>query len=151
MAPELLGLPAMTEVEVSRLTHYLKACRIYLEYGCGGSTLLALNTGVPRLFAVDSDADWIHAVRSHPDIAIRVASGDYEIFHADIGETAHWGYPRDKSKQHDFDQYYSAIWNRMPEAPDLILIDGRFRVACALETIANVSSKAIIAIHDFDR
>jgi len=43
-------------------------------------------------------------------------------------------------------------WSSLQTAPDLILIDGRFRVACALEAARRRTLKgATIAIHDFQR
>lgn len=36
-----------------------------------------------------------------------------------------------------------------PKAPDVVLVDGRFRVACALTALLNLSDKTIIIIHDF--
>jgi hypothetical protein len=44
---------------------------------------------------------------------------------------------------------YPNMWLTKSEEPDLVLIDGRFRVACALTVLLN-SDKPYVIIHDFN-
>lgn len=48
--------------------------------------------------------------------------------------------------------YASAPWNyfrTIARQPDLILVDGRFRVACVLESLLNLSSQSDAEIYDY--
>jgi hypothetical protein len=76
--------------------------------------------------------------------------------HADIGPTREWGNPADRSKVHLWPRYCSGVWarianERLPQ-PDLVLIDGRFRVACLLATLVMGRPGTRILFDDyFDR
>jgi hypothetical protein len=41
--------------EIAWVRRYLENTKIYLEFGCGGSTRLAAEAGVAKLFSVDTD------------------------------------------------------------------------------------------------
>lgn len=108
-----------------------------LEFGAGGSSVTAARMKVRTVISVESDADFLAAA----DAAVRAAAAD-TIFvghHADIGPTREWGNPVDRSKLHLWPRYCSSVWariasERLPQ-PGLVLIDGRFRVACMLGTL----------------
>ncbi len=76
------------------------------------------------------------------------------FFPVDIGKTKEWGKPVDDSSKHLFPKYSSDVFISIdPTKLDTVFIDGRFRVACVLQTILNVfsnkSNDTIILIHDF--
>ena len=48
-----------------------------------------------------------------------------------------------------FPDYSKKVFKDFPKNYDLVLIDGRFRVACALQTILNTNDDVIILWHDF--
>jgi hypothetical protein len=108
-------------------------CHYYLEYGGGGSTVVASRLGKPFL-SVDSDPYFVKA------LAMRVSAQDRtRLLYVDIGTTGLWGAPlrraRTTAQQERWRQYARAPWQRLlasGERPDLILLDGRFRPACAL-------------------
>ena len=107
----------------------------YLEFGSGGSTFLAAKRGLPFV-SKESDLLFSLSVRQTVEQAGYQDANQHYI-HADIGFTGDWGYPskgRDLSKNQikRFAQY-----SDLPQGvrPDFILIDGRFRVACALKCI----------------
>ena len=60
-----------------------------LEYGTGGSTVLALDVGVPHLIAVESDKDWLDNIQRIVDD--RKPKSKVDLYHADIGPTKKWG------------------------------------------------------------
>ena len=119
----------------------LKASKLYLEYGAGGSTYHAAQYG--RFFiSIESDKRFLRAVRK------RIARDGYlnaahqEYVHANIGPTKKWGRPAaflppGPNRRDQFAHYsdYPPGLTASGVTPDLILIDGRFRVACALKAL----------------
>lgn len=72
------------------------------------------------------------------------------MHHAYIGETGAWGKPKDSSAWEMFHQYPLAIWDR-PEFkdPDVVLIDGRLRVACFVTTFLRIKKPTIVLFDDY--
>ena len=112
------------------------ACDSYLEYGSGASTLAA--DELRRQFVtVESDRHFLKSVER----ALSSQSPDWEqdlgiLIHADIGPTGTWGKPLFPSipRPSRWKSYPNAPWATLGDEfrSDLILVDGRFRVACAL-------------------
>lgn len=128
--------------------------RRYLEFGTGGSTMKAAGSGFETIVAIDSDLDYVGAVRAHPAVASMIARGAAAILHADIGSTRRWGYPKDRRSVEKWHRYIASPWAefaRRKETPDLVFIDGRFRVACALSVAALALQSALrpmVLFHD---
>ncbi|WP_371060679.1 hypothetical protein [Rhodosalinus sp. 5P4] len=145
--PELTFPPAVAE-RVRR--EYAKA-HVILEYGSGGSTVLAAGLPGTRTFSVESDENWAEGLRSyiaaqHPDAAVTV-------HHADIGPTREWGHPERYRKRHvlRYLDYSRSVWKREDFLhPDLILIDGRFRIGCFLTCLANLRRPTRILFDDYE-
>jgi hypothetical protein len=109
----------------------LGRARAYLEYGTGGSTLAALEAGVGRIVSIDSDLAWVEKVRHR----IGASAVQVQLLHCDIGRVKEWGTPIDQERAIDWPGYITRPWEAFAAAdivPDLVYIDGRFRVACAL-------------------
>jgi hypothetical protein len=129
----------MSAAERARLGEALAQSRRYLEFGMGGSSLMAVRAGIAEMVSVDSDPVWVEAVRGHPEIAPRAADGSVALLHADIGPVTDWGRPADRSGLRKWSAYIScawAEWARRGSLPDLVFVDGRFRVACCLSVAA---------------
>lgn len=145
--------PHMEKEGLDRLTECLKAARSYLEYGAGGSTVLAIELGVRRVVSVESDRGFLQAVK----LAACGSEDDDRLTEhfVDIGPTAEWGNPTDRSCSARWPAYPSTVWRRYLDGqdyPDLVLIDGRFRVACFLTTLMMAPSGTTILFDDyFDR
>lgn len=150
--------PQMSAAERDRLAAELKRTRRYFEFGMGGSSLMAVRAGVREMVCIDSDPQWVEAVRSHPEIAPRAADCSVAILHADIGAVADWGRPADRSGLRKWSAYLSAgwaEWARRDAMPDLVFVDGRFRVACCLSVAvvcARLADDAYprLMMHDVD-
>jgi hypothetical protein len=95
----------------------------YLEYGSGASTVLADRAGIPAV-SVESDPYFARAVQS------RMTGTQVDLLNPNMGLTGRRGTPllRKRAKAR---RYIEAPYPRAP-FPDFILIDGRYRVACAL-------------------
>ncbi|AVX03140.1 hypothetical protein MXMO3_00596 [Maritalea myrionectae] len=114
----------------------LAAAKSYLEYGSGGTTFVAAQLKKP-FFSKESDLRFCRSV-TQSIAAAGLSAPEQNLVHADIGPTENWGYPggfrRPNSKRlAQFDAY--SDFPEMEVAPDLVLIDGRFRVACFLKAI----------------
>lgn len=117
--------PRMTERELDLYTALLAGARTVVEYGTGGSTLVALGAGVPRLVSVESDAGWIGMLREMPAIAEAERQGRLTFVHVDIGQVGKWGKPVDSSGAARYAAYASAPWSHC-DAPDVVLSTGAF-------------------------
>lgn len=111
----------------------------YLEFGTGGSTYLAATLGV-SFVAVDSDLRFLQAVEAKIARDGRANSSEQTFHYADIGSTGEWGRPIGDTPPRRLEQFrrYSdppAECFDHGTLPDLVLVDGRFRVACALKAL----------------
>ena len=123
----------------------------YLEFGLGGSTLRAIQKSKAKIYVVESDAEWINKMREYLIIKY-FENRRLFIYPIDIGPTLRWGYPETNKYRDLFITYSSSIFNVIDNnAIDLVLIDGRFRVACALKVILSCykNKKIKILVHDF--
>src|SRR5262249_174505 len=115
---------------------------VYLEYGSGGSTLLA-SQNANLTVSVDSDKWFLDAVTKRLD---RLSTTSiYQPFYVNIGFTKLWGNPvftePTERRLKRWRRYASAPWEffqRQGIEPDTILIDGRFRVACSLQSFLSL-------------
>jgi hypothetical protein len=138
----------MTADERQRYGELASDASNILEFGAGGSTLLAFQNGVQTVTSVESDKLWLDRLRTHPAMATYVQSGAWQPVHADIGEVGSWGKPVDKSHIEDWPNYHRAVWDRFPRAYDLVLVDGRFRIACAMQAAIRAPQSTLV-FHDF--
>lgn len=136
-APRVPSQPHMTEAEIGLFRRALHGCSRYLEFGAGGSTGFVLASGVTNIVSVESDPEWVSALRSMGPLADAIATGKLHLLHGDIGPVGKWGYPAGTANKSLWRQYPNApwpVWEKLGAAPQLVLVDGRFRVACALRT-----------------
>lgn len=146
-----LNLPTITLPNAERkfVTKHYKAAKSILEYGSGGSTVLATEMGGKNVFSVESDVDWAGNLenalqRKFPN------SKSTHIFHADIGPTKEWGHPVDNSAWQRFHKYPSEIWDQdFFVSPDVVLIDGRFRKACFATAALRITKPTIVLFDDY--
>jgi hypothetical protein len=132
----------------------IERTKSYLEYGSGGSTILACRF-VDCLVSIDSDARFLGAVQR---IAGQLARRPPRLVltYVDIGVTGEWGVPVFKkltaARRAKWRAYPLAGWGQMlPGQPDTILIDGRFRVACVLNALLQLEdgSPCQILVDDY--
>jgi hypothetical protein len=140
----------MSDGELEVLHAHLKRAKRYLEFGSGDSTLHAANTpSIESIDSVESSHRYIDEnLRPKPEIKQAIEAGRLQFHIVDLGETKEWGYPKDDSKKHLWPNYSLAVFSE-PSQHDLVLIDGRFRVACALSCLLNTPDNCTIMIHDF--
>lgn len=145
----VVGLqPAMSPAEQRLLRHAAAGAEVAVEFGCGGSTLLLLEEIGGPLVSVESDPQWLSRLSEQPACAKAADSGRWRGIHADLGPVGNWGWPRDSARYADGPLYWNAPWLLCP-APGFVLVDGRFRVACALGAFARLAPEGLVALHDF--
>jgi hypothetical protein len=142
-------IPAMTAAEIELLRAMLRPASIYVEFGCGGSTFVAADLVGKFIVSVDSSQDWLRAVAQSCTEADKPLLPTAHF--VDIGPIKEFGWPADESARDRWPEYHSSIWRVWPEArqADVFLIDGRFRVACFLQSLLNARQDRVFLIHDY--
>ena len=102
----------------------LKA-NIYGEYGCGKSTSYVLRNTNCKVISVDTDENWVNNVK------LETKNVKSDIKFIDLGPVRSWGRPINYDRQMFFKNYTNYLWEQN-DRPDLVLIDGRFRICCFL-------------------
>lgn len=145
--------PHMEAEGISLLQTCLLKTKVFLEYGAGGSTVLAAKMGVEVIHSIDSDGSFLEAVRQR--VAEFGSTKNIFVHYVDIGPTKEWGQPIDFAAANRWPKYCVAAWDTLlsqNSQPDLILIDGRFRVACFLASLVLSKPGTVILFDDyFDR
>ncbi len=122
---------------------YLKNCNIYFEYGVGASTRWVLENTKSKIISVDTDKKWINT------IDVSNTGSRIKLNWINLGDLENWGRPKSYKYRHQFIDYISNVWN-FNEKADVILIDGRFRVACFLYSLINAKRNSIIIFDDYN-
>lgn len=144
-------VPYMEEAGLALLRERLARVRTYLEYGSGGSSLMAAKADVRRIYSVDTDKQFLQAVRQRL-LAEGVPRRRFVPVYANIGATGAWGRPKNSKHATLWPRYCAEPWRKLRQAgdePDLILIDGRFRVAAFLMSVLMAKPGCIVLFDDY--
>jgi len=129
----------------------------YLEYGAGGSTVAAFKVGAD-VTSVESDKRWVSAVEgacqglAHDEFA---GDPNLSITYANLGFSGTWGYPLfaqlTAARVRRWAYYSLAPWLGCKEfSPEIILVDGRFRVACVIASLLFCrNADAVVIVDDY--
>lgn len=142
-------IPWLAPNDLKLFYKYLDDERVqtYFEFGSGGSTYQAARRPhIQRIFSVESDREWFKKVRqavgNDPRVDVR-----YHEMHA---VPRNWGHPGPQSTPEQRRGYSECInLPHIPDEIDLILVDGRFRVASCLKSFAKLSSTGLVIFDDF--
>lgn len=139
----------MEKVDFDIFDNLLKKAVVYLEYGSGGSTIHALKTKVPIVYSVENDSEWetnVKGLASRLDLSKQV----FEMCFTDMSPMSRWGTPLvvnlDLSTK-----YVKDVWDLCTlskRLPNVVLIDGRFRVACFIQTLIKLNNTRSTIIFD---
>jgi hypothetical protein len=140
----------MTSGEEALYRSVVKNRARVLEFGVGGSTLVAMQEGVRHLLSIETDSLWSETALKTPSLAEGAAAGRVEVRHVDVGPVAKMGRPQDPTRREDWPAYALSPWPHYADAPpDVVLVDGRFRVACTMQAALRCPTSTTIVIHDF--
>lgn len=141
--------PFFNPNDKSMFYKYLNTCKYYFEYGSGGSTYHAsMRDNIKLMYSIESDLAFINKVKQN------IENKPYiNLIHIDMKTKINtWGYPGEESCIYDWNKYSGAILE-IDKAKalkiDLILIDGRFRVACCLKCCNIINDNCYIIFDDF--
>ena len=130
--------PLMTKNELRAFLYFMKPEKIYFEFGSGGSTNIASYFKV-KTYSVESDKKWHEKLKNNGIIANYIT--------IDLKST-YSGYPGKDTTINDWKKYIQAY--KKEYNADIILIDGRFRVACALDIFSKIRIDTAVLIHDYE-
>jgi hypothetical protein len=135
--------PELFEGEGERFKELIQGVSIFGEYGCGYSTVWVYENTQCKILSVDSSREWVDktltAVNHDPRVDCRWV---------DLGELRRWGRPKSYERRENFPAYINSIWER-GEQPQMILVDGRFRVSCFLKSLLQAEAGCIIVFDDY--
>lgn len=143
--------PHMSEEERQCFRKWIPKGGRALEFGMGGSTRFFLESGIGHLTSVESDPGWFSMMCSDPFCGFFMQKKRLVLLLADIGpvQDKNWGRPSLPVKV-EWLRYHQEVWTHIaPETLDLILIDGRFRVACCCQALLRCPQNPPLLIHDF--
>lgn len=148
--------PLMTSEEIQFFRQELSKADAYLEFGVGGSSAVA--STYPNLQCykgIDSSKDWIEQVSKEDTIAKLFEKGIAELKYVDIGKTGRLGYPVDNTTFTLWPKYSNEGFAKCHARANhrLVLLDGRFRVACFCKLLLAMdqeeASKTHMLIHNY--
>lgn len=127
--------------------HYAQASTIF-EYGSGGSTVLAAEAPGKTVFSVETDPEW-HAMMGRY-FETSPPEAQLYLLHADIGPVKKWGRPKSDEAWRRYHKYPLAPWDHPSfQHPDVILIDGRFRLACLVAAAYRCTRPVTVLFDDY--
>ena len=142
-------IPELRANDMKMFYRYLDKATVYFEYGSGGSTYQAnLRPNIQKIYTVESDKTWMDKLNS-------VIKNNTKItyIYNEMGTKPHtWGYPSGRCLKTSLTNYSEHIRNLSDEERskiDLVMIDGRFRVACCLKCFEVINDDCYIIFDDF--
>lgn len=142
--PTLTFIPEVADL----VRHHYEKANVILEYGSGGSTVMASEMPGKTIYSVESSRVWSKMMRAWFDQE-QPASMPM-VQRVNVGKTGKWGKPVDNSGFRRYHLYPTSIWDTEGfKHPDVILIDGRFRVACALTAMLMCTKKTTLLFDDY--
>lgn len=143
----------MAPDELDCFRRHLAPAKAYLEFGSGGSTFLAASEGSRKIWSVESDGKWIEKLKEELPIKAAIQDGRLRFYLPELGlgtTVGPWGQLDSQGDRSEWHRYHSEIWRKLHAAElDLVLVDGRFRVSCALQAALHVRPSCSVLIHDF--
>jgi len=138
----------LTENERLFFLLILATSKKYLEFGMGGSTLLAFKTlSIEKIVSVEHNFDWFKKMSEFNGIKNEERKRIF-LEYIDLGKLIKNLPLKENIKK--FSNYSSLVFQKFENDYDFVFIDGIFRVACVLQTILNCKNDIKIMIHDIN-
>lgn len=134
----------MAEHDKRMFYKYLDRASKYFEWGSGGSTCAAAKkSNIKEVISVESDKSWHKAMRE-----TIVGKSHVKLLFIDLHCAPNtWGRPGPTCPKLDQRAYSNQIVGQ--NGIDLVLIDGRYRVACCLKAHSVVDDNCVVLFDDF--
>ena len=134
----------MSDDRSAYLINKLKGSKSYLEIGCGGSTVEAPKY-VKRIVTIDNSLEWIDLVKQSVD-----PSTDITYIYVEMPiRPKNYGRPTENCTDVQKRDYSRVIDTIDCSDVDLVLIDGRFRVAVALHLSPKITEDVVVLFDDY--
>ena len=128
---------------------YLDKATTYFEFGSGGSTYQAsIRNNIKNIYSVESDIQWYNKLTEILNDKTNITFIYNEM--NTVPDT--WGHPgknSTKSQHINYSDHIRKLDDSAKKSLDLILIDGRFRVACCLKCFDVIDKNCFIVFDDF--
>ena len=131
--------PHFSTRELFAFLSFLTNETIYFETGSGCSSLIA-KYYAKKSYAVEGCRFWYEQ-------GIRNGLKDNLIFHDLKPDNPTWSYPGKKSNLDDWKKYFQSYKKKYNA--DIILIDGRFKIATILDIFDKIRDDTIVFIHEY--
>lgn len=146
----------MTEAEKQLFYEVIADSNVILEFGSGGSTVYALEQG-KKVFSIESSKWFVRLMKKSPVIKKAIQDNNLLYHQVQMGTTKECSVPL--NSEHG-ELYWKNSLESISSAPapivtdywdkiDTIFIDGRYRVACALNALINFPKVKKFIIHDY--
>jgi len=136
-------LKSLFEGESELFLKYIQNSNYYGEYGSGLSTIYVSNFSTVKAISAETDILWINKIKDNLS-----SESNIELMHTNLGKILHFGRPESYVYKDKIKDYLNSIWVG-DFKPDLVLIDGRFRVACFLTSLINAERGTHIIFDDY--
>jgi len=130
----------------------------YLEWGCGKSTNFYPLLASGKVVALDNYPPWCETVSKSPVVNCLINEQKRFQFHCiaplapegTVIKLSREGRVLDLSmRKHVAESYVNAIDTAGVPHYDIILVDGRYRAACALKALSYINEHSVVFMHDF--
>lgn len=139
--------PHLSKNDIPMFHKYLDKAEVYFEYGSGGSTYQAsMKNNIKKIYSVESDKEWQNKLMKFNNNKITFLYNEMDT------RPNTWGGPGENATNIQKINYSDKIRTLNDEEKskiNLVLIDGRFRVACCLKCFDVVKDDCFIAFDDF--
>lgn len=141
----MLTLPP---AEAGALREAYTGAKAILEYGSGGSTVVAAGLPGRVVFSVESDRKWVRMMKGW--FAENPPAAKVNLHWVDVGRVKQWGIPKGDEAFRQWPDYPLSVWDR-PDfvQPDVVLIDGRFRLGSFVATLLRLTRPAVVLFDDY--
>jgi hypothetical protein len=146
--------PHFAKNDLIMFRRYLNNASNYLEFGSGGSTIEVLkNNNIRSIYTIENDITWFNKLTNIIKNNNLDNDKDFEFIYIPMKVKKNfWGHPIKEVSQTVHRSYTDILYNIEPSnlyKLDLILIDGRYRVACLLKLYNLISEDCVILFDDF--
>jgi len=139
---EIKCRPHLINEELTAFLSLLTKDTIYFETGSGCSSIIA------KYYAKKTYA--VEGCKKYYEIGVKNGLKDVLLFNDLKPDNPSWSFPGKKSNLNDWKKYFQAY--KKEYNADVILIDGRFKVATAMNIFDKIRDDTIILLHEyFDR
>lgn len=148
--------PWMTEAEKQLFYEVIADSNVILEFGSGGSTVYALEQG-KKVFSIESSKWFVRLMKKSPVIKKAIQDNNLLYYQVHMGTTKECSVPLDndhgelywKNSLENISSTSIPIVTNYWDKIDTVFIDGRYRVACALNALINFPKVKKFIIHDY--